>query len=120
MELLEKPGVHFLLANTHLFFHPKADFTRLIQAVVCAKYLEKLRFDLLSHSGVKEANILFGGDFNSDPPSHAFTYLFTQSIPFDNLSQGLPHYIVAHLFGNLNKIIMMFINRGKNTSARLR
>jgi 2',5'-phosphodiesterase len=78
------------LANTHLFFHPTADFTRLLQSIVCAKFVEKLKFDLIAHDfNVKEACILFGGDFNSDPPSHAFTYLFTQSIPFENLTEGI-------------------------------
>ncbi len=89
VESLEHPGKHFLLANTHLFFHPSADFTRLLQAIVCIKYIEKLKFSLVSSdSNVKEASILFGGDFNSDPPSHAFQYIFTQSIPFYNLTEG--------------------------------
>ena len=78
------------MANTHLFFHPEADFIRLIQSIVNAKYLEKLKHKLLNDESKKVENvrILFGGDFNSDPPSHAFTYIFTQSIPFQNLKEG--------------------------------
>jgi mRNA deadenylase 3'-5' endonuclease subunit Ccr4 len=74
-----------------LFFHPEADFIRLIQSIVNAKYLEKLKHTLLNDTSKKIENvkILFGGDFNSDPPSHAFTYIFTQSIPFENLNEGI-------------------------------
>jgi 2',5'-phosphodiesterase len=89
---VENPGEHFLLSNTHLFFHPEADFIRLLQAVVCTKYLEKLKHDLLytnnSDNKIKNIRIIFSGDFNSDPPSHAFTYIFTQSIPYQNLNEG--------------------------------
>ncbi len=88
VESIDFPGKHLLLCNTHLFFHPSADFTRLLQAIVCTKYVERLKFEILQNSDIKEANILFGGDFNSDPPSHAFTYLATQSIPFKNLTEG--------------------------------
>ena len=51
----------------------------MIQAVVCTKYLEKLKYKLLNEkdlSGVnvvKDVKVIFGGDFNSDPPSNAFS-----------------------------------------------
>ena len=88
---IDKPDKHFLLANTHLSFHPTADFTRLLQSIVCAKYIEKLRFNLINSSGSEAyaISILFGGDFNGDPLSNALTYLFTKSIPFKNLTAGL-------------------------------
>ena len=104
MESLERPGHHFLLANTHLFFHPAADFLRLIQAIVIAKYLERLKHDLAQQ--VSKIGILFGGDFNSDPPSHAFTYIFTQSMPFNNLTRGLN--FVSILFEKKNYTFLKF------------
>ena len=94
VESIDFPGKHFLLCNTHLFFHPSADFTRLLQAIVCAKCVENLKFKLIMNDEIKDANILFGGDFNSDPPSHAFTYLASQSIPFNNLTEGIS--IMSH------------------------
>lgn len=104
VESNDKPGHHYLLANTHLFFHPKADFVRLLQAIVCGKYLEKLKHNLLKENkDIKEISIIFGGDFNSDPPSHAFTYLFTQSVPFNNLNEGSRTQI-SKLFTNLIKL----------------
>ncbi len=115
MESLEYPGKHFLLANTHLFFHPTADFTRLLQSIVCAKYIEKLKFDLIAaDSHVKDVSILFGGDFNSDPPSHAFTYLFTQSIPFENLTDGIKlHTLKFFIYYNQKYIISINFRRKK-------
>jgi len=66
VESLEKPGHQILLANTHLFFHPKADFIRLLQAIVCGKHIEKLKYTLLKEEkDIKDLSILFGGDFNS-------------------------------------------------------
>ena len=89
LESLENPGERFLLANTHLFFHPKADFIRLLQAVVSIKYLEKLKHELEnSAEDIKKLRVIFAGDFNSDPPSKAFKYIFTQSIPWADVNEG--------------------------------
>ncbi len=89
IESLEKPGHHFLLANTHLFFHPKADFIRLLQAMAAIKYLEKLKHDLeTSEKEIKKLSIIFGGDFNSDPPSKAFKYISTRNVPLDDVLEG--------------------------------
>ena len=91
------------MANTHLFFHPEADFIRLIQSIINAKYLEKLKHKLLNEESkqVKSVRILFGGDFNSDPPSHAFTYISNKSIPFNNLKEGT--FVFFFKFSNSNK-----------------
>jgi 2',5'-phosphodiesterase len=86
--LIDQPGVHLLLANTHLFFHPKADLIRLMQAIICTKHLEKLKNDLLRMEHVNKVAVLLGGDFNSDPPSWAFKYVSNKSIPYTDLSEG--------------------------------
>ena len=89
IESKEFPGEHMLLANTHLFFHPKADFIRLLQAMASIKYLEKLKFELQStNKQIKKLRIIFGGDFNSDPPSKAFKYIFTQNIPIEDVQES--------------------------------
>ncbi len=112
VESLDKPGYHYLLANTHFFFHPKADFIRLLQAICCAKYLEKLKYSIKNENKtIKEISILMGGDFNSDPPSHAFTYMFTQSIPFENLNSGTI-VILLYIHSSKNKkIFVIFLKR---------
>ncbi len=92
IESLENPGEHYLLANTHLFFHPKADFIRLLQAIVSIKHLEKLKHNLEtvndSNEQIKKLRLIFAGDFNSDPPSKAFKYIFTQGIPWEDVLEG--------------------------------
>lgn len=89
MEFLDYPGHHLLLANSHFFFHPEADFLRLLQAVVSAKYLENLKKELTTNNNeIKKLGILFGGDLNSDCTSKAFKYLFAQMIPRDDISEG--------------------------------
>lgn len=100
VESLDQPGCHLLLANSHFFFHPTADFLRLLQAIVCAKYLENLKKTLLAESAavagtnstMKKIGMFFGGDLNSDPTSKAFKYLFSQVIPHEDISEGTkPH-----------------------------
>lgn len=87
VESLDKPGTHLLLANTHLFFHPKADFIRLLQSIVCIKYLEKLKHDLGEQLGFKNVSVMFAGDFNSDPASYAIQYIFTHQVPIHDLDE---------------------------------
>ena len=109
VESLDKPGHHYLLANTHFFFHPKADFIRLLQAICCAKYLEKLKYSIKNENkNIKEISILMGGDFNSDPPSHAFTYMFTQSIPFENLNSGIIYNLFYDIHPKIEKFLLYF------------
>lgn len=87
VESTENPGNFVLLANTHLFFHPKADFIRLLQAIVGLKHIENVMDNLVSNEK-KKVTLLFGGDLNSDPPSFAFQYIFTQNLPYSQLSNG--------------------------------
>ena len=76
-----------LLANTHLFFYPTADFIRLIQAVVCVKHIETIAHNLISNEKLN-VSILFGGDFNSDQASFAVQYMFTQQLPINCLNES--------------------------------
>jgi 2',5'-phosphodiesterase len=94
VECVDKPGKFILLANTHLFFHPAADFIRLIQSVVSAKHIESILHTLVSDEN-KNATVLFAGDFNSDPPSYAIQYLFTQQLPLNGLPPGLSFRLLA-------------------------
>ncbi|CAF0767148.1 unnamed protein product [Brachionus calyciflorus] len=106
VESLEHPGQHFLLANTHLFFHPEADFIRLLQSMVSVKYLEKLKHEILTQNkDIKKIGILFAGDFNSDPLSQAFQYIFTQQIPIGSMKDEDKKFVEecdGHLVHSLN------------------
>lgn len=42
LDCIEKPGHKLIVANTHLYFHPKADHIRLLQAGICLGYLNDL------------------------------------------------------------------------------
>lgn len=94
IESLENPGHHFLLANTHLFFHPEADFIRLLQSIVSIKYIEELKFKIINkNQDIKKLGVLFAGDFNSDPPSQAFQYIFSKQIPIDLMKNEDKNFI---------------------------
>jgi len=118
VEMLDQPGVHLLLANTHLFFHPKADLIRLIQAIISTKHLEKLKNDLVKMENVKKVSILLGGDFNSDPPSWAFKYVSSKSIPYNDLSEGKISFFVS-LMLHFVLIFLFFFNRGNEIYEKL-
>lgn len=95
IESLENPGNHFLLANTHLFFHPEADFIRLLQSIVSIKYIEKLKLEIKQKNPeIKKLGTLFAGDFNSDPPSQAFQYILSKQIPKDLMKNEDKRFII--------------------------
>ena len=77
---LECPGKYLMVANTHLYYHPKGDHVRLVQSAVLVNYLrtrvEKFA-TLLREEGDEEARIatVIGGDFNSCPCIAAYDYL---------------------------------------------
>jgi mRNA deadenylase 3'-5' endonuclease subunit Ccr4 len=89
--VIDNPGHHFLLANSHFFGHPKADLVRLIQAIVSIKYIEQLKLTLTSStsSEIKRVGIIFGGDLNTTCKSKAFKYILKKKIPpKDDISKG--------------------------------
>ncbi len=77
---VECPSNYLLVANTHLYYHPKGDHVRLVQAAVMVNYLrtrvEKFA-GLLGEQGEEGARIatVIGGDFNSCPCIAAYDYL---------------------------------------------
>ena len=105
VESIDNPGHHFLLANSHFYFHPDADFLRLIQAIVCIKYLETLKKSILSSDSnnndkVKRVGVFFGGDLNSDFSSKAFKYLSTQSIPVEDVTRCTIRLSIFQFYGS--------------------
>lgn len=107
LECLEHPGYHLLLANSHFFFHPEADFLRMLQAIVSAKYLENLKKELLANDTngeIKKLGVIFGGDLNSDPTSKAFKYLFSQVMPREEITDG-NHFLRFSIY---NRLIIIF------------
>uniref|UniRef100_A0A0N4ZD04 Endo/exonuclease/phosphatase domain-containing protein n=1 Tax=Parastrongyloides trichosuri TaxID=131310 RepID=A0A0N4ZD04_PARTI len=65
LEDLEK-GVKVLVSTTHLHFDPRHENIKCLQALLCWRYIEKLRNNL-----GKDIKILFCGDFNVTPEGGA-------------------------------------------------
>ena len=42
VESLQQKGRYLCLANTHLYFHPKAGHVRLLQGAVCVRHIQAL------------------------------------------------------------------------------
>ena len=73
---LESPESYVLVANTHLYYHPKGDHVRLVQAAVLVNYLQTRleKFDRLLGGGARIATVI-AGDFNSCPCIASYEYL---------------------------------------------
>jgi mRNA deadenylase 3'-5' endonuclease subunit Ccr4 len=92
----EEPNHYHLLANTHFFFQPGADFIRLTQAVVSTKYLELLKLKLLKENkDIQKLTIFFGGDLNSSPTSSSFKYIANNVVTLDNIKEGKLYFIIV-------------------------
>ena len=73
LESLEDPTRRVLVANTHLYWHPKGGHIRMLQTATCIKFIEELlpKYTL----GDKTPTVVFAGDFNSWPPSIAQNFI---------------------------------------------
>lgn len=81
LQSVECPDRYLMLANTHLYYHPKGDHVRLVQAAVMLNYL-KTRLDCYSARLGNSAQIatVIGGDLNSCPCIAAYQYLVTGTV----------------------------------------
>jgi len=70
----KRSGRMFVISNTHLFFHPKADHIRLLQVSKMAEKMKKI----IDETG---AIPIMCGDFNSKPSSCGYRYLTGEDIP---------------------------------------
>ncbi len=70
--VFEYNGIKFLVATTHLYWHPMADYARLRAVVGC----------LLALNKYKELPVIFAGDFNSTPDSAAINLCLTSKHQF--------------------------------------
>lgn len=94
---VDRPNSYLLVANTHLYYHPKGDHIRLVQAAVMVKYLEaKLEeFSRVFGSGREggvvegegggaEVATVIGGDLNSCPCIAAYQFMVTGRVGGDH------------------------------------
>ncbi|KAL3078779.1 hypothetical protein niasHS_014561 [Heterodera schachtii] len=61
-------GQQLLCANTHLYYDPKYEEVKIIQTLLCLRYIDKIRAQLSNDSSC-QIQVIFAGDFNSTPES---------------------------------------------------
>lgn len=67
------------VANTHLYWHPKGGYIRLIQMAVALLHIRHVSCDL--YPGIP---VIFCGDFNSTPSTGMYHFVINGSIPEDH------------------------------------
>ena len=89
VERLDNPKHHMLFANTHLFYGPESDFSRTIQSMVCMKYIESVKAQIMTRNpSIEHLDLIFAGDMNSDENSNTYAYLANQPFNTEILSDG--------------------------------
>ncbi|EFO20952.2 endonuclease/Exonuclease/phosphatase [Loa loa] len=69
-----------LLANTHLYFDPRFEIIKILQALLCARWVVRVATDYANHNPRAKLHILFAGDFNSTPDGPVYHLLSTGNI----------------------------------------
>ncbi|XP_078620221.1 2',5'-phosphodiesterase 12-like [Branchiostoma floridae x Branchiostoma japonicum] len=79
LESIEDPSRRLCVANTHLYWHPRAPHVRLVQMAVCLKFLEKI----VNSNSTQDSSVslLLCGDLNSHPTSGLYELLTKQAVP---------------------------------------
>ncbi|XP_078700338.1 2',5'-phosphodiesterase 12-like [Branchiostoma floridae x Branchiostoma belcheri] len=79
LESVEDPSRRLCVANTHLYWHPRAPHIRLIQMAVCLKFLEKV----VNSNSTQDSSVslLLCGDLNSHPTSGLYQLLTSKAVP---------------------------------------
>ncbi|XP_076985025.1 2',5'-phosphodiesterase 12 isoform X2 [Tamandua tetradactyla] len=67
------------VANTHLYWHPKGGYIRLIQMAIALAHIRHVSCEL--YPGIP---VIFCGDFNSTPSTGMYHFVITGSIPEDH------------------------------------
>lgn len=82
---VETPNNYLLVANTHLYYHPKGDHIRLVQVAVMVNYLRTMveKFSQFLGGEARIATLL-GGDLNSCPCIAAYDYLMNGFVGSDH------------------------------------
>ncbi|VBB25198.1 unnamed protein product [Acanthocheilonema viteae] len=86
-----------LLANTHLYFDPRFDIIKILQALLCARWIVRVATDYAKRNPDAKLHILFAGDFNSTPDGAVYQLLST-----GNISVKSEHCACSHIYGDVN------------------
>ncbi|XP_035223948.1 2',5'-phosphodiesterase 12-like [Stegodyphus dumicola] len=85
LESLDAPRKKILVGNTHLYFHPKSNNIRLIQAASCISYLENLLQKYQIEDPQCTIALILSGDFNSFPKGGVYKFITKGYLPKDCL-----------------------------------
>ncbi|CAG9803412.1 unnamed protein product [Chironomus riparius] len=81
LKLKEFPNKYFIVANTHLYFHPDADHIRLLQIgfsmILVEDYMKKFKEKYVTEN----ISLLFCGDFNSVPECGIYKLMTEGYVP---------------------------------------
>lgn len=80
LDVLSDEGVIILAANTHLHFHPLQENIKVLQALLCARYIARTTEDLRKQFPEARVYHLFAGDFNSTPAGAVYDLLTTGTV----------------------------------------
>lgn len=109
LQSVECPNRYLMVANTHLYYHPKGNHIRLVQTAVMLNYL-RTRLDSYSASlgdGAQIATVI-GGDFNSCPCIAAYQYLVTGAVGKEHedwmvyRSREIPRCLCYYKYNGMN------------------
>lgn len=64
-----------LLANTHLYFNPRYEIIRILQALLCARWIMHVAANYAKREPNLRSHVLFAGDFNSTPEGPVYELL---------------------------------------------
>lgn len=79
LQSAKDPSKKICVANTHLYWHPKGGYIRLIQMAVALAHIRHVSCDL--YPGIP---VIFCGDFNSTPSTGMYQFAISGNIPEDH------------------------------------
>lgn len=75
--LFAEEGGILILANTHLYFDPRFEIIKILQALLCARWIVRVAANYVDRHPKARLHILFAGDFNSTPDGAVYNLLST-------------------------------------------
>lgn len=98
-------GLDVLAANTHLHFDPSAEEVRILQALLCVRYINKV---IANHFVGSMPQVLFAGDFNAQPDSNPVTLIQGKQVTLPIKPSGCTHSFFEHV-----KSLIAWLNTNK-------
>ncbi|VIO91797.1 Uncharacterized protein BM_BM5395 [Brugia malayi] len=98
--LFAKESGILLLANTHLYFDPRFEIIKILQALLCARWIVRVATNYANRNPKAKLHILFAGDFNSTPDGAVYHLLSTGNISVK--SDCLAYSQYPKIYGDVN------------------